>query len=63
VTLHWLLAWFVVALLLVVPALSVLYTLDQRGHLGEDPTTSRADHEPGASGPDGHRTPLTELPS
>jgi cytochrome bd ubiquinol oxidase subunit II len=47
VTLHWLLVWFVVALLLVAPALSLLYLLDHRSHLGEDPTTSRPEHEAG----------------
>ncbi len=36
----WLLGWFVVALVTVIPLLVVLYTLDQRGHLGEDPTTT-----------------------
>ncbi|WP_212824033.1 cytochrome d ubiquinol oxidase subunit II [Catellatospora sp. TT07R-123] len=41
-TLRWLLIWAVIALLLVVPALALLYTLDQRTtDLGEDPTTSR----------------------
>jgi len=40
-SMKWLLAWFVVALVTVVPMLIVLYTLDQRGHLGEDPRTSR----------------------
>ncbi|BFU46470.1 cytochrome d ubiquinol oxidase subunit II [Krasilnikovia sp. MM14-A1004] len=46
VTLHWLLVWFVVALLLVGPALTLLYLLDQRTALGEDPTTSRPEHAP-----------------
>ncbi|MBV1853711.1 cytochrome d ubiquinol oxidase subunit II [Catellatospora tritici] len=41
-TLRWLLIWAVVALLLVVPALALLYTLDQRTtDLGEDPDTAR----------------------
>jgi cytochrome bd ubiquinol oxidase subunit II len=35
VTLRWLLAWFVVALLLLVPGLALLYVLDQRGELSE----------------------------
>jgi cytochrome d ubiquinol oxidase subunit II len=41
VTQRWLLAWFLVALVVLVPALGLLYVLDQRGELGEDPTTSR----------------------
>jgi cytochrome bd ubiquinol oxidase subunit II len=45
VTLRWILAWFVVALLLVAPALALLYLLDQRGALGEDPTTARVPHD------------------
>jgi cytochrome d ubiquinol oxidase subunit II len=40
-TTRWLLIWFVAALLLVVPALALLFWLDQQGELGEDPTTSR----------------------
>jgi cytochrome d ubiquinol oxidase subunit II len=40
VTLNWVLAWFVVALLTVVPLIILLLVLDQRGELGEDPTTS-----------------------
>lgn len=36
VTQRWLLAWFVVALLVIGPALLLLYTLDQRSALGED---------------------------
>jgi cytochrome d ubiquinol oxidase subunit II len=41
-TLIWLLVWSAIALLLVVPALTLLYTLDQRTtELGEDPLTSR----------------------
>jgi cytochrome bd ubiquinol oxidase subunit II len=40
-TLRWILVWFVVALLVVGPALVLLYVLDQRGEVGEDPTTSR----------------------
>jgi cytochrome d ubiquinol oxidase subunit II len=40
-SLRWLLGWAVVALITVVPALALLYVLDQRGELGEDPTTSR----------------------
>jgi cytochrome d ubiquinol oxidase subunit II len=40
VTLNWVLAWFVVALLTVVPLIILLLVLDQRGDLGEDPTTS-----------------------
>jgi cytochrome d ubiquinol oxidase subunit II len=41
VTLRWLLVWFVVALIMVVPALVLLYLLDQRGDMGEDPATAR----------------------
>ncbi|MEU4690843.1 cytochrome d ubiquinol oxidase subunit II [Actinoplanes sp. NPDC023714] len=41
-TLRWLLIWAAGALLLVVPALILLFWLDQRGELGEDPATSRA---------------------
>jgi cytochrome d ubiquinol oxidase subunit II len=48
VTLHWVLVWFVVALVLVGPALALLFTLDRRGAVGEDPTTSRPSR-PGAS--------------
>ena len=41
-TLQWLLVWSVIAIVLVIPALALLYTLDQRTtDLGEDPTTSR----------------------
>ena len=40
-TLRWLLIWALVALVAVVPALALLYVLDQRGELGEDPATSR----------------------
>jgi cytochrome d ubiquinol oxidase subunit II len=40
-SMKWLLGWFIVALVTVIPMLIVLYTLDQRGHLGEDPGTSR----------------------
>jgi cytochrome bd ubiquinol oxidase subunit II len=41
VTLRWILVWFVVALLAMVPVLVLLYVLDQRGEVGEDETTSR----------------------
>jgi cytochrome d ubiquinol oxidase subunit II len=41
VTLRWVLVWFGVALLLVAPALVLLYVLDQRGELVEDPVTER----------------------
>jgi len=40
-TMKWLLGWFIVVLVTVIPMLIVLFTLDQRGHLGEDPGTSR----------------------
>jgi cytochrome bd ubiquinol oxidase subunit II len=40
VTLNWVLAWFVVALLVVVPLIILLLVLDQRGELGEDPMMS-----------------------
>jgi cytochrome d ubiquinol oxidase subunit II len=49
VTQRWLVAWFVVALL--GPALALLYLLDQRGELGEDPTMSSTDETPAPSGP------------
>jgi cytochrome bd ubiquinol oxidase subunit II len=49
-TMRWLLIWAAVAAVLVVPALSLLYVLDQRGDLGEDPATSRP--ETGAAAPD-----------
>jgi cytochrome d ubiquinol oxidase subunit II len=41
VTLRWILVCFVVAVLFIGPALVLLYVLDQRGAVGEDPTTSR----------------------
>ena len=41
-TLKWLLAWSGIAFLLIIPALTLLYTLDQRTtDMGEDPLTSR----------------------
>ena len=43
-TLKWLLIWSLIALVLVVPALALLYTLDQRGtELGEDRRLSRTE--------------------
>jgi cytochrome d ubiquinol oxidase subunit II len=42
-TLTWLLVWAAIALIVVVPLLALLYTLDQRSALGEDPTASRTD--------------------
>ena len=54
VTLGWILAWFGVSLVLVVPALIMLFVLDQREDLGEDPTTSRP------SGDEPHRVPLPD---
>jgi len=51
VTQRWLLAWFVVALLVIGPALVLLYVLDQRGELGEDPTTSSTEDTPTPAGP------------
>jgi cytochrome d ubiquinol oxidase subunit II len=42
-TMDWLLGWFGVAAVTVIPLIIVLYTLDQRGNLVEDPTTSRAE--------------------
>ncbi|GAA2404991.1 cytochrome D ubiquinol oxidase subunit II [Catellatospora methionotrophica] len=47
VTQRWILAWFGVALVTLVPALILLYVLDQRGELGEDPLTSLESAEPG----------------
>src|SRR4029453_5170633 len=44
-----LLAWSVVALLVVAPALTLLFLLDQRTELGEDPTTSRPAGDDGAT--------------
>jgi cytochrome bd ubiquinol oxidase subunit II len=41
VTLRWTLICFGLAVLLVGPALVLLFVLDQRGRMGEDPTTSR----------------------
>jgi cytochrome d ubiquinol oxidase subunit II len=51
VTLGWMLGWFVVALLLVAPALTLLFVLDQRTELGEDPTTSRPAGDVDANAP------------
>jgi cytochrome d ubiquinol oxidase subunit II len=45
-SLHWMLIWFLVALVTVVPLLVVLFVLDQRGELGEDPTMSRPEPTP-----------------
>ena len=47
ITQKWMLAWFGVALVTLVPALVTLYVLDQRGELGEDPLTSLEAGEPG----------------
>lgn len=47
VTQRWVLFWAAVALVLVVPALVLLYVLDQRSDLGDDPATASA--ERGAS--------------
>jgi cytochrome d ubiquinol oxidase subunit II len=47
-SLRWLLIWAAIALVTVVPALVLLYVLDQRGELGEDPTTSRQEFSPSA---------------
>jgi cytochrome d ubiquinol oxidase subunit II len=41
VTLQWILVCSLVAVLLVLPSLGLLFTLDQRERVGEDPTTSR----------------------
>ena len=51
VTQRWLLAWFVVAVLVLAPALGLLYVLDQRGELGEDPSTSHPGDAPAPAGP------------
>ncbi|MDI1463977.1 cytochrome d ubiquinol oxidase subunit II [Catellatospora sp. KI3] len=41
-TLRWVLIWTVIALLAIIPALALLYSLDQRStDLGEDPATAR----------------------
>lgn len=39
-TMKWLIGWAIAALVTVVPLLIFLYSLGQRGQLGEDPTTS-----------------------
>jgi cytochrome bd ubiquinol oxidase subunit II len=52
-SMKWLLGWFLVALVTAVPLLIVLYTLDQRRVLGEDPMTSM--REPGADADGGRR--------
>jgi len=52
-TMRWVLAWSAVAVVLVGPALVVLYSLDQKDHLGEDPTTSRETAPVGSSEPVG----------
>jgi cytochrome d ubiquinol oxidase subunit II len=54
VTMHWILAWFVVAVVLVGPALALLFTLDRRGDVGEDPTTSRPTRPIPAAAEDPH---------
>ena len=46
VTMRWLIGWALVALVTVVPLLILLYVLDQRGELGEDPTTSAVQSPP-----------------
>jgi len=52
VTQRWLLAWFAVALVVLGPALVLLYVLDQRGELVEDPTTSASTEDtPTPTGP------------
>lgn len=50
ITMKWLIGWFVVATVTVIPLLVYLYVLDQRGQLGEDPTTGVAGRPP-AAGP------------
>jgi cytochrome d ubiquinol oxidase subunit II len=47
ITLRWVLVWFVIAIVLVGPPLVLLFVLDRRGAVGEDPTTSR----PAPAGP------------
>jgi cytochrome bd ubiquinol oxidase subunit II len=44
-TLSWLLVWAGIAALTVVPLLVLLYVIDQRGRLGEDPTVVRSAEE------------------
>jgi cytochrome d ubiquinol oxidase subunit II len=44
-TLRWLVIWAAVAALTVVPLLVLLYVIDQRGRLGEDPTVRRSPEE------------------
>ncbi len=43
ITMDWLIGWFIVAVVTVIPTLIFLYVLDQRGDLGEDPTTSASE--------------------
>jgi cytochrome d ubiquinol oxidase subunit II len=45
-TMRWLLAWFAAALVLVIPALILLYRLDQRGELHEESAKSLAGSAP-----------------
>jgi cytochrome d ubiquinol oxidase subunit II len=52
-TMRWVLVWFAVAVLLVMPALALLYALDQKDRLGEDPTTSRKEAPLGPGEPVG----------
>ncbi|MEU7906437.1 cytochrome d ubiquinol oxidase subunit II [Actinoplanes sp. NPDC049118] len=52
-TMRWVLVWFGVAVLLVGPALVLVYTLDQRDRLGEDPTTAREEPPLGSGEPAG----------
>ncbi len=60
VTMRWVLVWFIVAVVLVGPALVLLYTLDQRDRLGEDPTTSSRE-SPGGAAPVASGEPLGEV--
>jgi cytochrome bd ubiquinol oxidase subunit II len=65
ITLKWILVWFGVAVVTVIPLLVLLYTLDQRGVLIEDPMTSVPDHgadadagrRPGSRSPAGQDVP------
>jgi cytochrome d ubiquinol oxidase subunit II len=67
ITLKWILVWFGVAVVTVIPLLVLLYTLDQRGVLMEDPMTSVPDQgadadggrRPGPRSPPGQDVPAT----
>jgi cytochrome d ubiquinol oxidase subunit II len=51
ITMKWLIGWAIAALVTVLPLLIFLYSLGQRGQLGEDPTTSIATDSLAAEAP------------